>query len=684
MRKIMLKKYNLMVASCFLVVFLAFICADFYMTWSDYSIRLQKDAQNTAIYAEGKVNEIRNFLQVISKAPVLKSNDRQKISLYLQEMGELPQVSAIEVANKKGERWAGTNKSVSLVDVRDREHFIKTIATSRPYVTNAVKSKLFGHIEFLVTYPIYTNQPNFENYLFAPVRSEDFKAFISKIKPESQGALHIIDEQGNLLINNSENISALKAYQPLVEKNGSPSFLNDLLNISGSVVFVSQPINGTPWTVIVDRNAKTVFGLVSQKIFYDCLFILIAILPILLAFFILLNKINKQKQDLVRSNKKLQNLAVTDGLTGLLNHRAFQDTLSQCLIEAGEHAPLTLLLIDIDNFKIFNDHYGHLVGDKVLKMLSRIMRSYFNNRGYVARYGGEEFVVILPETGCEKGYTLAKDLSERISSTPLQVDDSQETRINVSIGIASYPKDATDRENLIRFADRALYKAKEQESNKVQLYYSVLEELRENISCDQDLMKIIHTLNTIINAKDKYTYGHSERVMEYASKLAKYMRLNKKDVDHITIGAFLHDIGKIEVSGDILNKPEKLTIEEFEIIRKHPIIGSEIIHPLKSLGKAIDFAMYHHEKYDGTGYPFGLKGQDIPLYGRIAAIVDSFDAMTTNRPYQKARTKNEALEELKRCAGSHYDPEIVAIFIEMYENLPDHDKKEEVDNQEPA
>ena len=670
MKSLLIKKYNLLAIICILVMFLFLLATDFYFTWQIFNQHLLRDTQNGAIYAEETVGQTLSVLAALSKAPVLRTKDSAKIANFLNDIGNFPQLSSLELASPDGVRWAGKNRNIDKVDVKKSEFYQGVIKTGRPYVSGAHKSRVSGKIEFIVGYPIYDQKHRLENIFYAPVWSSNFSTILSKVKLESGGILHVIDSKGFFLLSSDTKINQLKFFDLSNQHNISESIFS-ILRDSGGKISAQQKINGTSWTIIVDRNISEVISTVLYKILYDILFVILVLLPVILAFLLFIAQINQQRNDLININKKLQDLAITDGLTGLLNHRAFQDTLSWNLDAASADKPLTLIMMDIDNFKIFNDQYGHLVGDKILKHLGCQLTEFFKQTGFVARYGGEEFVVVLPNTNPEKGLAMAQSLSELILSSAIPVNENQTAGISISIGVASYPKDASDRENLIRFADLALYRAKEKESNKVQMYYSVLEELRDNIKCDQDLMKIINTLNTIINAKDKYTYGHSERVMNYAVRLASQMGLPQEDIDNITIGAFLHDIGKIEIGGDILNKTGKLTPEEFEHIKKHPLIGVEIIKPVKSLEKALPFALYHHERYDGAGYPFGLAGKNIPLHGRIAAVVDAFDAMTTNRPYQKTKTEAEALEEIIRCSGTQFDPEVVSHFLALYKT---HDK----------
>ncbi len=678
MRTFVYKKHNLLATLSVLLIFVFLLMVDFYYSWQEYEDRLVRDAQNGAIYAEETVGQIISILEAIGRSPVLKSGDSAKISRFLNEVGYYQQVTSLELANSDGMRWTGKRTDIGILDVSDREFFQGAVETGRPYVTGAVRSKLFPKIEFVVSCPLYGEDGKLENVFYAPVWNDRFfRNFLNKIKLESGASLHVVDQDQQLLISSLKEVDRLETYKPKTFSTENNNIYK-LITSPDARLTARKAIPGTSWAIIVDQDVSVVVRKVLGKVFYDSLIIILVLLPVILAFTIFIIQINRQRHELIRSNKKLQSLALTDGLTELLNHRAFQDTLSRYIEKAGPEAPLTLVMMDIDNFKIFNDQFGHQAGDVVLKQLSLLLKSYFKNAGVVARYGGEEFVAILPNTGHEEGLAIAQQLCAAIQTTPIVLDAETEVRIAVSIGTATYPKDAEDRENLIKFADRALYKAKEQESNKVQMYYSVLEELRVNIKGDQDLMKVIHTLNTIINAKDKYTYGHSERVMNYATRLAVHMGLCQEDIHNISIGAFLHDIGKIEIPGDILSKPGKLSDEEFEFVRKHPLIGAEIIKPIKSLEKARQFTLYHHERFDGTGYPFGLSGKDIPIYGRIAAVVDAFDAMTSNRPYQKVKTCREALEEINRSAGRQFDPDIVSQFIELFSKT----REEEPDSQD--
>ncbi len=365
---------------------------------------------------------------------------------------------------------------------------------------------------------------------------------------------------------------------------------------------------------------------------------------------------------------KLERLANYDGLTDLYNHRSFQHIMDSELNKAKEHKGLvSLILLDIDYFKVYNDSFGHLKGDLVLKKVASIINNCTPPTGYCARYGGEEFALVLPKMDVEHSLTVAENIRKTIEATEFPgMEVLPKGKLTVSIGLAEYPLMATTKEKLIQRADEALYKAKFISKNKVEAYYSVFDELSlVLVDEEKNIFNSIRTLTMVINAKDKYTYGHSERTMQLASRFAEKINLSKSHTTQMIYSSLLHDIGKIEIARDILNKPAKLNDSEWEILKSHPQWGAEIIRPLKSFEGIAEIVQYHHENYDGSGYPEGLKGTSIPYGARVLRIIDSFDAITTNRPYKPGMNKEQAIEELAKFSGIHYDPVIFGQFAEM-------------------
>ncbi|MEL5898186.1 diguanylate cyclase [Clostridium sporogenes] len=366
--------------------------------------------------------------------------------------------------------------------------------------------------------------------------------------------------------------------------------------------------------------------------------------------------------------KKLESLVNKDGLTNVYNHRFFHDALSKEIIECEEkNEALSMIFIDIDYFKHYNDLYGHQKGDKVLKTIGEILKNNTREEDIVARYGGEEFAVLLPNTPEKEAINIAERIREKIEYTYFEGEENQPNgNLTVSMGISVYPYKAKNDMELIKSADDALYRAKFFNKNRVEAYTSILDELKNDIDEKHiDLVTSIKTLISVINAKDRYTYGHVERVVLYSRLLADKLKLSEEDKKIFIYGAYMHDIGKINISREILNKKMPLAKEEWEILKQHPVNGVEIIKPVSSLQSISDLILHHHERYDGKGYPDKLKGDNIPFLARALTVVDSFDAMTSNRPYNRRKTYEEAIEELKRCSGTQFDPYIAEKFIKV-------------------
>ncbi len=363
-------------------------------------------------------------------------------------------------------------------------------------------------------------------------------------------------------------------------------------------------------------------------------------------------------------------LANLDELTGVYNHRYFQNTLSQQIEEANKkNTNICLLFIDIDHFKYYNDLYGHSAGDVVLSRFGEIFKQTVREQDIVARYGGEEFAVIIPDISEEEAVKIGNRIRDVIENTYFEGEENQPSgKLTISVGVSCYPQKAKSKQELINTADDALYRAKFFNKNRVESYYSVLEELKSDIDEKHiDLISSIKTLISVINAKDRYTYAHTDRVVIYCELMAKHLGLSENDRKILRYGAYLHDIGKIQISKDILVKRTKLTDEEWEILKSHPANGVEVIKPVATLKEVWPLILHHHEKFDGTGYPKGIKGNKIPFLTRILSVVDSFDAMTSNRPYSKRKTYEEAILELERCSNTQFDPIIVKEFIIMIE-----------------
>jgi len=364
----------------------------------------------------------------------------------------------------------------------------------------------------------------------------------------------------------------------------------------------------------------------------------------------------------------LTNLANKDELTGLYNHRYFHESIGHSFNMAKELGkPLSLILIDIDYFKYYNDLYGHMAGDQVLKDIGELLSSIGRGCDVVARYGGEEFAILMPDTDEEDAILIAEKARKEIQDKHFTGEESlPNAKLTVSVGVSCYPLKSNSLKELLNSADDALYRAKFLSKNRVESYFSILDQLKKDIEEEHiDLISSIKTLISVINAKDRYTYSHTMRVVMYCKMLGDGLGMSEQDHKSLKFAAYLHDIGKIEIPKEVLNKRMKLTDDEWNTIKQHPENGTEIIKSVPSLSHVIPLILHHHERYDGLGYPHKLKGENIPFLARVLTVADSFDAMTSNRPYNVSKSIEEAIIELDKHKGIQFDPSIVDTFVEV-------------------
>lgn len=369
--------------------------------------------------------------------------------------------------------------------------------------------------------------------------------------------------------------------------------------------------------------------------------------------------------------RRAEEKANVDGLTGAFNHRYFQDRLGTEVERALRYGrPLSLIMFDLDDFKSFNDRYGHQEGDRLLKWLTGVCESGIRTVDILARYGGEEFVIILPEANCAEAEVVAERIRAAVERE-CHTEFPNTTTVTFSAGVASLPEHGRDRHNLILSADTALCYAKQSGKNKVavyvedfkRVYHTTADKLQALLNADH--MGAIEALSAAVDAKDQNTRGHSEAVSRLALAMGEKLGMNAEDLDSLKAAALLHDIGKIGTPDAILSKPGPLKLDEWQVIENHPRIGSEILQKVQELNSIVPAVRHHHERFDGLGYPSGLSGKSIPLIARIIALADSFDAMVSDRTYRSALSMEDALDEIQRCAGTQFDPELVQMFVDL-------------------
>ncbi|SJZ49316.1 bifunctional diguanylate cyclase/phosphohydrolase [Selenihalanaerobacter shriftii] len=383
-------------------------------------------------------------------------------------------------------------------------------------------------------------------------------------------------------------------------------------------------------------------------------------------------------KDLTERNEELERLSITDMVTELYNFKYFNERLKEEFQKAKEgNYKLGLIKIDLDDFKEYNDYVGMQQGDEALYQTGKILKELTRDSDIVTRLGDDEFGIIMIDITEDSSKKLAREIREKVYDYQYKGEENLTSGVlTASLGLAIYYGNINYSEELIDKVNEALYKVKLSHKNNIRVYTSVFEDLKKELDAAEgitsNMINTLRILLTIINARDRYTYGHSERVMKYALAIGKEMSLDEGVLQRLRYAAFLHDIGKIDIGHDVLNKKGRLNDTEWDLIKNHPTFGVNIIEPLEGLDDIIPAVMYHHERYDGMGYPEGLKGNKIPLLARILAVADSFDAMTTNRPYRAAFDCKEAIQELESEKGEQFDPNIVDAFKEVvnqvYEN----------------
>lgn len=366
--------------------------------------------------------------------------------------------------------------------------------------------------------------------------------------------------------------------------------------------------------------------------------------------------------------RTLKDSANRDSLTGLFNHRFFHQKMHEIIDKTPEEKQY-LLMMDIDNFKVYNDTLGHQKGDAVLKKIAEICLDCIPT-GTVFRYGGEEFSVYLCAKDEKEAMRMANSLRLAIADCRFEAENLMPGhRLTVSIGVAEKKESGDTVADWIERADNALYKAKFFRKNRVQMYSSVFDRFDHLDQIDDDERIIsIRTLLSVINSRDRYTYNHTDRVVHYCEIFAKYAKLSEENSRKLLYGAYLHDIGKINVPQEILISEKKLTDEQWAQMKRHPVDGADIVRKIKNFDAIAEIVQQHHEKFNGTGYPEGLAGKQIHYLARVLTLADSFDAMTAKRPYQKVKTFEEAFEEIRRCKGTHFDPQLAEVFIASLED----------------
>ncbi|MDD5005311.1 MAG: PAS domain S-box protein [Candidatus Omnitrophica bacterium] len=394
------------------------------------------------------------------------------------------------------------------------------------------------------------------------------------------------------------------------------------------------------------------------------------------------------EKELLAAKEKLESIALKDPQTELYNNRYVVERLASEFERAKRSfSPLSLLLIDLDYFKSINDTYGHEFGDKALVQVAKLLKSELRANDIVARWGGEEFMVILPEVDRQNAILVSRKIL-RVFEYKGFGDEKNIVNLKCSVGIVSYPEDPLfSPKEMLEAVEKSVFKVKTAGGNGMGSYMEgfikkdddkaalsekdrLLDSLKEKMSLfairgEESILEAIYSLSKSLELKDHTTRTHSEKTVHYAVKLAQRFDLGEREIENVRRAAILHDIGKLGIPDKILLKKGPLTKNEFEIVKQHPKIAAEIMSVAEFLKDSVPYVEHHHERYDGKGYPDGLKGEEIPFGARIVSIVDVYEALTADRPYRRALPKEEAIKIIKDSSGIQFDPKVVNAFLDL-------------------
>ena len=561
------------------------------------------------------------------------------------------------------------------------------------YLNNVKTNKIIDYADLFQALSVSLNEQNNLHNLFSTIHN----IFTDKLSSlyTAFGVFHEKSKCINMkLFSSTGSAYTSKIFlsdetNPVIEcfKNGVPvikddnKFLNiPYLNDSSSLILPMISVNQCKGVMIIGKdNLDSNINLFTLIANYCALYL--------------------HNTELLEQTNKYAN---TDTLTTLYNHRGFQEVLSAELQKAeNNHTNLSIIMFDVNNISKINKEFGHAKGDEVIKLLAEKVKQNIRSNDKAGRYGGDEIAVILPDTNTADAKYLAEYITYCLSCCFVDAVGP----VKVSVGIATYPECSRDQEKLLILAEQAMYISQAKgykegmsaiissadfnfwddaalnsfaeivAKRHAQLGINFEEELvhkfnNEKIISQNHLWEMANSLAAAIDAKDPYTKGHSTSVSRYSEALARAINLPEDEVQRISLGALLHDVGKIGIPENVLKKPGKLDDDEWQIMKQHPVIGAEkVLAPNEALRDLIPMVKYHHEHVDGSGYPEKLKGEEIPLAARIVAVADTFHALISDRPYRKGMSVEKACEILKEGAGKYWDSDLIRHFIAIAPSL---------------
>lgn len=465
---------------------------------------------------------------------------------------------------------------------------------------------------------------------------------------QAETALKESEEKHRLLI--TQMAQGLAVHEVIFDQSGNPVDFR-YLDVNGSYEKLTgmkrEDIIGKTALEIIPEMDKSWIGkygqvaLTGQPIHFehydkemDKSFEVVAYSPRFKQFATIISEVSERK----RAEQEIRYLSYHDYLTGLHNRRFYEEELGR--LDIPENLPITLIMADVNGLKLINDSFGHTMGDELLKKAARLITTVVPENSIVARLGGDEFIVILPQTDIFQAVDVINDLKAKTANDKIGAVD-----ISISFGYEIKEMEDQDIQEIYKRAEDDMYRHK----------------LYESASIKNKTIELI--MNTLYE-KSSREMLHSRRVSELCKSIAGEMGLNKDAINQIGAAGLMHDIGKMGIDEKILNKEGRLNFEEWQEIQRHPEIGYRILSSSSEFSEMSKYVYEHHERWDGKGYPKKLKGEEISIQARIIGVADAYDAMTCDRTYRKGLSRTEAIYELRKNAGTQFDPEVTRTFIE--------------------
>jgi diguanylate cyclase (GGDEF)-like protein/PAS domain S-box-containing protein len=442
------------------------------------------------------------------------------------------------------------------------------------------------------------------------------------------------DVHGNIMVMNSiaENLTGW------VFSEAKDRHINDVLNIIGEQTRspVKDPMEQSmAWGRPIEYNNTLLISKTGKELPVE-----ISVAPIKHgdgkisgAVFIVRDVSEKRAEQ-----RKIEYLSYHDELTLLYNRRYIEE--ARKILDTPENLPLTIFSIDVDGLKLANDAFGHEYGDRLLKKVAKILNRVCRPEDIIGRVGGDEFSILMKKTDERDAALIEKKIQKEVAALKFYPIVA-----SLAIGFAVKHSPEDDIKTVVALSDHFMYQNK----------------IKSSKAMKSKTIQMVLSHNYSIS---KYERSHTENVSRYCEVIARAMNMYDKAVQDIKTTGLLHDIGKIMIPSHIINKPGKLSKDEMDLVKRHSEIGYQLLRSVDDYAHISKYVLYHHENWDGSGYPTGLRGEKIPLFSRIIAVADAFEAMTADRPYRKRKTVQEAVEELKKGAGKKFDPKIVKLFIE--------------------